>query len=367
MSEMVKVCAVGGGKAPDSQRIAGLDLFRVSLAGLIFMFHSHIHFGCHYWLLDDFVSMGAIAMTGFFLLSGYSLRYVYGNKNLLSIKEIKKFYYKRILGIMPLYYVVALLYILFLGNETIVENILLMPVEILGLQATFTQSLFGYTHNGGTWFISCLIIGYAIYPFLQEFIKQISARKKIMLLILLIFIDLWSVVIRSKFHTAWTYANPFYRFVEFFVGVIIADLNISVVDNKTINVFRNKLFMIFSSLIIVVAVSLIQHKFDINDFMILNWVVLPGFSIMLFSLGKISIPLLQNSKTIRYLSDMSYAFFLSQFFVWPFSRFFVEYIGYDSNIIRVVVSLVLCTFLSIILYELVQVRLVGWIKNYCKI
>ena len=63
------------------QRIIGLDILRISLAILIHMFHSWIHFGCSYSYLNDFVSVGAIAMTGFFLLSGYSLRMVYGGDN----------------------------------------------------------------------------------------------------------------------------------------------------------------------------------------------------------------------------------------------------------------------------------------------
>ena len=57
-------------------RIIGLDVFRIFLTMLVFAFHSNIHFQCHYGILDNFVSMGAIAMTGFFMLSGFSMFYV---------------------------------------------------------------------------------------------------------------------------------------------------------------------------------------------------------------------------------------------------------------------------------------------------
>ena len=57
-----------------SHRAIGLDLMRISLALLIFAFHSRIHvLQCNYGLLNGFIDMGAIAMTGFFLLSGYAL------------------------------------------------------------------------------------------------------------------------------------------------------------------------------------------------------------------------------------------------------------------------------------------------------
>ena len=42
------------------------------------------HFGCDYYFLTPFVSVGTIAMTGFFLLSGYALRLVYGHQNIIE-------------------------------------------------------------------------------------------------------------------------------------------------------------------------------------------------------------------------------------------------------------------------------------------
>ena len=52
-------------------RAVGLDLMRISMALLVFMFHSRCHvLHCSYGFLNLFVDMGAVAMTGFFLLSG---------------------------------------------------------------------------------------------------------------------------------------------------------------------------------------------------------------------------------------------------------------------------------------------------------
>ena len=95
---------LGGGKSPVNQRVIGLDLIRISLAVLIFMFHSHIHvLKCDYGFFNGFIRMGAIAMTGFFLLSGYAINLSSDSKDMSDIKEIKRFYTKRLISILPLY------------------------------------------------------------------------------------------------------------------------------------------------------------------------------------------------------------------------------------------------------------------------
>ena len=104
------------------ERLVGLDLFRIGLAILVLVFHSILHIGCNYGILGPFINMGAIAMTAFFMLSGYSLYYVYGDR-IWGQGELNYFYKKRVIGVMPVYYVVAMLYVIFLGTESIWENL----------------------------------------------------------------------------------------------------------------------------------------------------------------------------------------------------------------------------------------------------
>jgi len=348
---------MGGG---NHKRIAGLDVLRVLMALLIYMFHSRGHFCCSYGFLNDFVEVGAIAMTGFFALSGYSLRLNYGDRNLMEKKELGRFYVKRMLGVLPLYYTLALMYVLFIGKETVVQNLLLFPIELLGLQSTFC-SLFGVTHNGGTWFISCLLLGYLIYPFIQTVVKQLNVRQKVILLIVLICIDLWAPIVRINFHTAWVYDNPFFRIVEFCIGLIVADINMTR-NGKLMKVLRSWEMLLLSSLILVIGVSMIQHIYGIRDFMLLNWIVLPCGALMLFPLGSMKMLHLENSKILCYCSKISFSFFLSQFFVWEIGAWFVELIGYDSNMVRIVFTFTVCVVISVLMYEVVQKQVVGYFR-----
>ena len=75
------------------------------------MFHSQIHFKCSYSYANDFVKTGAIAMTGFMMLSGFVLYMSYSRKDFTKISEIKIFYLKRLISILPLYYSIAIIHV----------------------------------------------------------------------------------------------------------------------------------------------------------------------------------------------------------------------------------------------------------------
>lgn len=63
---------------------------RISNIG--FLFHSHIHvLKCDYGFMNAFIDMGAIAMTGFFLLSGYVMDFTSRRKSFSDLREIKTF------------------------------------------------------------------------------------------------------------------------------------------------------------------------------------------------------------------------------------------------------------------------------------
>ena len=147
-----------------SGRVLGLDFIRISLAILIYAFH-----------------LGAIAMTAFFILSGYSLHLSSSRRDLTKAGEIKQFYIKRLISILPLYYFVALTSVILdlsFGRDTLEQVAVLFPVELFATQSSFT-TLFYHSHNGGTWFISCLLICYLAYPFIQSLFQQLSVRSKV--------------------------------------------------------------------------------------------------------------------------------------------------------------------------------------------
>ncbi len=93
-----------------TKRLVGLDLFRIVSASIILAFHSNIHFGCTYGMLNEFIKNGAVMMTGFFMMSGFALYYVYSDKNMNQISVVAQFYIKRLAGIIPSYYFTIIVY-----------------------------------------------------------------------------------------------------------------------------------------------------------------------------------------------------------------------------------------------------------------
>lgn len=338
-----------------NQRVIGLDLLRIFLAILILVFHSRAksHFDCHYGILDDFVSMGAIAMTAFFMLSGYSLHLSTRNKDLENPPEIGKFYLKRFISVAPLYYFVALIYVVVLSKESLLENLLLFPIETLGLQSEL--SLFHVSHNGGTWFISALFLCYFLFPLLRKLLNPIKTRWKVLLMVLGTFIILLTPVI-GKLFDVHVYSNPLARTIEFSMGIMLAEINeTSKGQNRFLDAMRYKHVGWITLIVLIIGVTMAIKIGIPKDYLLYDFVAVPCFAVMMISLGFQSIVLSPKAeKVVLYLSKVSYPFFLVQIFLWPLCQYLLSVIGFDTNLFRIVLSFVTCSILAVALYECID-------------
>lgn len=334
------------------KRLYGLDIFRILLAIITFMFHTAIHFDCNYGILQSFIKNGAVVMSGFFILSGYSLYYVYQEHEFSKIDNIVYFYKKRILGLFPIYYVSAIIYTIFIASETPLQKVLLLPIEALGLQSTY-DSLFSVGHNGGTWFVSCILICYLIFPLLQIICKQISNRAKLIIFSLCCFVLFISPFIIKVFELNSIYSDPFFRFLEFNIGVVIA--SICTICSKFIyRIFVNKAVIIILAFWIVLFVSVCDWKGKgSGDFMFLSIGTLIPFSIIVYNLGNLEFGKIISNKIVVYLSSLSYSFFLSQLFMPKLGKCIFKFFD-CPNILKILILFTLCVVISIALHELVE-------------
>ena len=338
-------------KEKAKHRAAGLDLFRVVAAVMVLLFHCNIHHGNDFGALTGFVSMGAVFMTAFFMLSGYVLFLTYKDKSLVQAPALKNFYLKRIFGIFPLYLVVAALYVVTLGQESVFQNLVLLPIEVLGLQSVFS-TLFPVSHNDGTWFISCLLLAYLAFPLMQEIVKQMSTRTKWMALAFCTAILLWSPLVVHTFKTDSIYSNPFFRGLEFFIGVLLCSLPIRAGIAKVLATWKALIVEVF---LLVAGVSIaVRLNVFVGNYMLYDWIVLPLFACMILTLAGIKSPRLQGSAVLRYASAASYAFFLAQVFNTQIENWLFSLCGIQNNALQIAVSVALCAVIAIALHELVE-------------
>lgn len=314
-----------------------------------------------YGLLNAFIGMGAIAMTGFFMLSGYSLYISSHRKNFNDIKEIKAFYIKRFISVFPIYYVTAILYVTFIGKESLIENILLAPISFLGLQSIYSGT-FSISHVSGTWFISCITLCYLAYPYLQNVIRQLDYRASCIMIGMCTFILLYSPIFQSGLQLPSIYENPLVRLLEFTIGILIVNFNFKY-RTKLINFLQSKTSLIIGVLGMFLFVNLgIYLHIASRFYMLYDWIVLPTFIMIIMPLGKLNFSKISRNKTILYLSAISYDFFLAQFFLWDISRWIFRNCGIESNLLKITISLALCFAIAICMHEIIEKPVGRWLK-----
>lgn len=332
------------------------------------MFHSHIHvLKCDYGFLNGFVHMGAIAMTGFFLLSGYAINLSSGCKDMTDKKEIKRFYLKRLISILPLYYAWALIVsvtnIITKEIPAIWEELILMPVETLGIQSIFSN-LFPYSHNGGSWFISCILICYFVFPLIHLLTKQIDDKRRLILIICLSAILLYSPFVQHYFHLQSIYSNPFFRLLEFTIGILVCQMNTNEdIKSRIIQFLRKPAVCVLSIVVLILGISIAFNIGIPADFMLYNWVALPCFISLLVSLGHMKFQGLRDSKAVKYMSALSFSIFLSQIIaVWYMVRYSMKYVGCDSNLMSILASAMFCFAIANFFHYCIEIPSTKYLK-----
>lgn len=300
-------------------------------------------------------------MTGFFMLSGYALQTAYGGKDMKNNRNIKDFYLKRFISIYPLYIVVGFLSVAMktvAGLQTVEDNLKLLPVELLGIQSFFDGSLFKYAHNGGTWFISCILICYFVFPLIKELLKGISVKAAMIGLLVLALLLSYIQLLPRRFECGDLYTNAFIRLLEFALGMLVAKLNMEG-KGKGLIALRSWSLLIISIGCLIVGMSICNHYGVRGD--LLMYVCL---TVMFISLGNIKTSENENNyKAILYASSVSYAFYLSQFLVWKPTKFLEMHVGEFDNFTKIIGTFVVCVIFTTLLHEIVEKRFGKYLKN----
>jgi len=313
--------------------------------------------------MNYFFDTATLAMTGFFMLSGYSLQISYSHKQMSEKRNLKEFYLKRLISIYPLYIVVGFLSVamkIVAGLQTVSDNVILLPVEMLGIQSFFNGSLFQYAHNGGTWFISCILICYFIYPLFKELLNSCSLKKVIAGIVFLAVLLSYVQFLPNRFDCGDLYTNSFLRLLEFVLGMLIAKVNIDCSNTtKGLRLIQSNTALILSIVLVIAGISYCNHVKIRGDLLMYLC-----FVIMFFSLGSIKATSYAKwNKALLYTSGLSYAFYLSQFLVWNPTKFLQMHIGEFNNLTKIIGTFAAVVIISVVLHSLIESKFRGYLKE----
>ena len=330
------------------------------------MFHSR-SIGCSYgYVLNHFFFIGAVTMTAFFMLSGFVNEYSFGGKINCQKTTTLNFYVRRLISVLPGYYFTMVLYDLFVSDLSLGEILVLLPTEMMGLQSYYS-SLFSVGHNGGTWFVSCILLCYALFPIITQYVEWIENKTKLLVILFLTLILFYLPLVTHEFSITTMYANPFTRFVEYSIGVLLASAykgnqgwNGIVSKKQSIVILLLYILCVFGLVIYVVSNNLPM------DYMLYSIIFLPVWILLIAFMTNIRIHNKGILKIIQFISEITYDMFLVQFFVWPVIAY-IEKMFDINNFIRIVLSFGLCIGMSSIMHYLfekpIQLKLRRWLVN----
>lgn len=284
--------------------IKSLQGLRVISMLIIFMWH------CGY---SNFKA--GIPVTFFFILSGFLSYITYKDKKEESIVIASIDYCKiKLKRIYPIHLITFLISVP-LRIKIILNNfgkeIIVMITHLLLIQSIIPITHFYFNYNESAWYVSTLMFCYLFTQILVEMINKIQNMNKnlfksifLLLVTLVIQTVLYKVFNNTKLSQWFLYISPFYRILDYFMGMLVGFIWIN--TRKDIN-FNKNIMTIFE--IFILSVISINYIPSINIYCEVN-IALLLVGVFVFSLEGGLLSKILSNRIFIYFADFSFEFFL---------------------------------------------------------
>ena len=177
----------------------------------------------HFFINPQVVQFGTFPVAFFFILSGYVMAIGYEDKVCAASFRYKDYMLKRLLRITPLNLFSLALALIFPLLDDILHlqfhyrTYLLAVIDTFLLQAWIPIRSVYFSGNAVAWFLSSMLFCYILFPYLLKWIKGKYGK-----IILVVTIAVYFSVIQfieGKYIHAFIYINPFFRLVDFMIGI----------------------------------------------------------------------------------------------------------------------------------------------------
>ena len=348
-----------------THQVGALNVLKFLLVSITFLFHWNIHYSVSYKneLLNNFITVGAVSMSGFFILSGFLSSYAHQNSDFNDFSYLMYYFKKKLIKILPQsYFLVSLMLLLSIFVDNTYIEWPLIVINIIPLQAFF-PGMFNYFLNGGLWFISVLLFLYFLFPYFHQIVKSIQNVKFFLLFIYLL--GILPLIIDCYYPNPALYHLPYFRICEFLMGMTTCKILInSKTEQNKFHIFYILaiLLIIFFSTSLLFKNNFFNHVRFSNNYMYYDVVILIFFPMAIFLISKSRIlNKFFDNKFSAFLGNIAYSFYIGQFiciYIINHTSIKTTITGYsNNNILFLILSFALNLFIAVIFYELFEKRI----------
>ncbi len=300
--------------------VAPLTTLRFFAASWVLLFHLRLHFGTTQTLvLERFLQAGPLAMTFFFVLSGFIL--VVASEGKEPWQDYAGYAWRRLARIYPIYLAYLALFWLVIGFAGELGNKPLRAATILGFadltltNAWFPQAFLGSFGRDGSWSLSAEVFFYALFPLILLHARQMSDRGLAITLrwcvVLAVVGPLFGRYLPPQGLVPETvyYSLPIFRLPEFAAGVFYA---VGVIRDPSRLPSGRKAILWFLGLLAYVCLVAQSLPYAGNDFVLIPALLVIFGYFLRSDAGPVG--RLLSARPMVFLGEISFGIYLMQIF-----------------------------------------------------
>ncbi|MGB5941363.1 MAG: acyltransferase [Leeuwenhoekiella sp.] len=290
-----------------------------SLASLRFVF-AFLVFLHHIKLMED-----AIGHAFFFMLSGFILSYVYGDRVVQHQISTIRFLKLRFSRLYPVYFITLLLAVPLYSINYPWEPVVFwskFTATVFLVQSFVPDNHYYFSFNGLAWSISDLFFFYALFPLIFKWFHQLKLSHLIGLfgVAFVVLLSLMCSIPEEYIHFTF-YVNPFFRLFDFGLGILVY---------KGLIAYKGYQSKTFNTLFELTAIFTLTAFYYLSDFFpkVLRYSLYYWLPMLLFMVAfarqRGSISAILSHPILLFLGELSLGFYI-------YHQLVLRYVGVLNN------------------------------------
>lgn len=327
-------------------RICELTSLRFIFAVCIFLHHMQLY-----------PAGGAMAVTFFFVLSGFCYTIGYKDVVLSDAFSYKKYLLNKFVKFYPLHILTLFISVLWKIYTHAIISYKHLFINAFLLQSWIPQKSVYFSFNSLSWYLSDTLFFVAVFPSLMIFL---SHGKRNVCMMATMMVASYSIVwacLPEAYNHAILYINPAIRLFDFVAGVLCGMLFLKLKENANVEKFVVKSHTLlgvlaFFCLLLLFCLSLILGK-DLHS--VYYWPFIMVL-LLLISLNGGHCMFL-NNKILYSLGGVSYAFYMVHVLCIQIGQKALQHLGIDNNVVLIPLLFLVSLTVAFIYTYMIQNRI----------